>query len=403
MSTLTVERSATAELALTVSQNGGVSGLAAVVAVRDGASYLDWFDMTFKAAGWTTRQAAMSEIGDGHYRHSLDLAAITNLPSATVALSAEYATTGAVAASAHDLLLLVASFLDLPTAAAVASVQADADDIQTRLPAALVSGRLDASVGAMAAGVLTASSLAADAVAEVADAIWDEAKAGHIAAGSFGEEVQGHATQAEILSDATPFAGASIAAILADTDSLDATKITTARANALDEITVARLGELDAANLPADIAAVQADVDDIQTRLPATLVGGRIDASVGAMAAGVVTASAIATNALDADALATDAVAKIVAALNDPTAAAIADAVWQEVLAAHETTAGSAAQAIAVLRNRIRVDFAAGPPRQLVVYAQDGVTELYRAELTTDNGDEVLAFFGVQHERGAPT
>lgn len=40
-------------------------------------------------------------------------------------------------------------------------------DIQARLPAALVSGRIDASVGAVAANALTASALAADAVTEI--------------------------------------------------------------------------------------------------------------------------------------------------------------------------------------------------------------------------------------------
>lgn len=58
-------------------------------------------------------------------------------------------------------------------------------------------------------------------------------------------------------------------------------------------------------------ATVHSDLDDIQARLPAALVGGRIDASVGAMAAGVVTAAAVATGAIDADALATDAVTEI--------------------------------------------------------------------------------------------
>lgn len=47
-----------------------------------------------------------------------------------------------------------------------------------------------------------------------------------------------------------------------------------------------RLAELDAANLPTDIANVQADTDNIQTRLPAALVGGKMDASVGAYASG---------------------------------------------------------------------------------------------------------------------
>lgn len=56
---------------------------------------------------------------------------------------------------------------------------------------------------------------------------------------------------------------------------------------------------------------IMADTNDIQTRLPAALVSGRMDASVGAMAASVVTAAAIATGAIDADALAADVVTDI--------------------------------------------------------------------------------------------
>lgn len=47
------------------------------------------------------------------------------------------------------------------------AVEVDTQDIQSRIPAALVSGRMDASVGAMAANTLTASSLASDAVTEI--------------------------------------------------------------------------------------------------------------------------------------------------------------------------------------------------------------------------------------------
>lgn len=61
--------------------------------------------------------------------------------------------------------------------------------------------------------------------------------------------------------------------------------------------------------------AIETDTADIQARLPATLVGGRIDASVGAMAAAVLTAAAIATDAINADALAIDAVDEITAAV----------------------------------------------------------------------------------------
>lgn len=46
-------------------------------------------------------------------------------------------------------------------------IQADTEDIQTRLPAALVSGRMDASTGAMAANVMTAAATAADYVTEL--------------------------------------------------------------------------------------------------------------------------------------------------------------------------------------------------------------------------------------------
>lgn len=104
-------------------------------------------------------------------------------------------------------------------------VETDTADIQTRLPAALVGGRIDANMGAISADSvaadnaeaffdgtgyagtgnviptvttltnlpaitanwLTAAGIAADAGAEIADAVWDEAIAGHAGAGSTGE------------------------------------------------------------------------------------------------------------------------------------------------------------------------------------------------------------------------
>lgn len=59
-----------------------------------------------------------------------------------------------------------------------ATILSDTNDIQTRLPAALVSGRIDASVGAMAANTLTAAATAADFGAEMATAIWTDTTAG---------------------------------------------------------------------------------------------------------------------------------------------------------------------------------------------------------------------------------
>ena len=101
--------------------------------------------------------------------------------------------------------------------------------------------------------------------------------------------------------------------------------------------TEVRLAELDAANLPTDVAAVKMDtaailVDTGTTldgRIPAALVAGRMDASVGAMVANTLTASA----------LAADAVTKIQSGI--PTAANIEDAVWNAVATSH-ASAGSA-------------------------------------------------------------
>lgn len=45
----------------------------------------------------------------------------------------------------------------------------------------------------------------------------------------------------------------------------------------------ARLGAPTGASIAADIAAVQADTDNIQTRIPAALVGGRMDSNLGAI------------------------------------------------------------------------------------------------------------------------
>lgn len=109
----------------------------------------------------------------------------------------------------------------------IAAVQSDTNDIQTRLPAALVSGRIDASVGAMAANVMTAAAAAADLTTELQT---------------------GLATAAALTT-----VGGNVTTILADTN-------------------------------------------DIQTRLPAALVSGRMDSSVGAMAADVLTAAATAAD-----------------------------------------------------------------------------------------------------------
>ena len=81
--------------------------------------------------------------------------------------------------------------------------------------------------------------------------------------------------------------------------------------------------------LDTEIAAILADTNDIQARLPAALVSGRMDSSVGAMAADVVTAAAIANGAIDAATFASGAI---------DNAAIAADAIGSSELAASAVT-----------------------------------------------------------------
>lgn len=291
------------------------------------------------------------------------------------------------------------------TSQTAGDIIADTNDIQARLPAALVSGRMDASVGAMAANVITAASTAADYVTEVqsglataanlatvagyidtevqaikdvtdkldttlqaqsgisgyrfsaealsqapsggstpaaiADAVWDEILAGHSGVGSTGAALAAAGGSGDPWSTALPgaysagtagfavgtYIDAAISAVKAKTDNLpsdpaDASviagrfdtvdtslsainaKTTNLPSDPADESLIiaatdaimTRLGAPAGASVSADVAAIQADTNDIQTRLPAALVSGRMDASVGAMAANVLTAAATAAD-----------------------------------------------------------------------------------------------------------
>lgn len=188
-----------------------------------------------------------------------------------------------------------------------------------RIPAALVAGRMDASVGAMAANTLTASALATDAVTEIqsglstvttgdiptaaanADAVWDEAIAGHLGAGSTGAALNaagsagdpwttplpgayGAGTAGKIIGDninATVSSRSSHSAadvwaavtrtLTAASDSSGITTLLTRIVGTLATGThepqsgdaYARLGAPAGASVSADIAAIEAQTDDI--------------------------------------------------------------------------------------------------------------------------------------------
>jgi hypothetical protein len=99
-------------LDLTIEQEGvgGVTGKAPTVAIRDSLTadtYLDFGDNTFKAAGWGTKYAAMTEVERGHYTRTLDMSLITSLILGNI-LIAEFHVDdgGSVIGDGHDVLIL---------------------------------------------------------------------------------------------------------------------------------------------------------------------------------------------------------------------------------------------------------------------------------------------------------
>jgi hypothetical protein len=210
--------------------------------------------------------------------------------------------------------------------------------------AAFAAGAIDAA--AIATDAIGAAELAAAAATKIAGAIWDEARSGHVSAGTFGQgvaSVQGNVTGSaasvtgavgSVTGAVGSVAAAGIAAASFAAGAIDAAAIAT------DAITAAKIAAdaIGASELGADavteiqsglataaaLATVQADTDDLQTRLPAALVSGRIDASVGAMAANTVTAAAIAADAITAAKIADGAIDAATFAAGAIDAAAVA-------------------------------------------------------------------------------
>jgi hypothetical protein len=138
----------------------------------------------------------------------------------------------------------------------IAAVQADMDDIQTRLPAALVSGRMDASAGAIAANAITAASMAADASAEIADAVWDEALSGHAISGSTGAGLSAASAAGDPWGTALPGAyGAGTAGKIVG-DNLNATISSRAATGAAMTLTAGERTSVADALLNRDMSAV---------------------------------------------------------------------------------------------------------------------------------------------------
>lgn len=172
------------------------------------------------------------------------------------------------------------------TAAAIATDAIDDDAIATGAIAstAFAAGAINAA--AIATGAIDADALAADAVAEIADGVWDEDATGHQTTGTFGQAIgdPGADTTTIYQSVVTDAAGtniaADIAAIEAQTDDIGAAGagLTAIPWNAAWDAEVQSevndgLVAYDAAT-GTDVTAVETDTQDIQARLPAALTGG---------------------------------------------------------------------------------------------------------------------------------
>ena len=183
----------------------------------------------------------------------------------------------------------------------VDTINSDTDNIQTRLPAALVSGRMDSSVGAVASGAITNLAFSAgaiDAAAIAANAIGSSELAdGAIASTKFAAGAINAAAIADGAIDALTFETGAITAAAIAADAIGASEIAdgalteakfdtdaiSARVIALDAIGSSELAASAVTEIQSGLATAaalstaQADLDNIQLRLPSPLTTGTAD------------------------------------------------------------------------------------------------------------------------------
>ncbi len=234
-------------------------------------------------------------------------------------------------------------------------------------------GKTGYSVNALAANTITAASIAANAMDGKGN--WNIGKTGYSLSQSFPTNFADMAITASTgrVTVGTMIANvidaASIAASALDGKgnwNLGKTGYSLTTPPALASVcTEARLSELDAATggkMANQMDIVQTDTTtDIPALLPSALVGGRMDCSVGAMAANVITAAAInsaaltaakfAAGAIDAAALATDAVNEIRDAILPTQNAAFDNLEFLFVATSDHVTPVTAASGMAVTRS----------------------------------------------------
>jgi hypothetical protein len=272
--------------------------------------------------------------------------AINAAAIATDAITAAKIAADAIGASelAADAVTEIQS--GLATSASIVTLQADTDDIQTRLPAALVSGRMDSSVGAMAANVITATAINADAItdAKVASDVTIASVTGAVGSVTAGVTVTTN-------NDKTGY-GLSAAAVQAIWDALTSALTTVGSigkriSDNLDAAITSRMATFTYTTPPTAVA-IRTEMDSNSTKL------ANLDATISSRATPA-QVNTEADTALADVGLTTTVTGRIDAAISTrlatagytapPTAAANADAIWDETLSGHLTT-GSTGEAL---------------------------------------------------------
>jgi hypothetical protein len=294
--TLPVEISTTGVLSLALTGTE-MTADTVVVLFRD-ASGAEWADLqlTFHtvAANFdalnTDIDAILADTGtDGVVVASIANGAITAAAIATGAIDADAIADNAIDAGA------IAS--DAITAAKIAAGAITS--------AKFASGAITAD--AIAADAIGASELAADAVAEIADAVWDEATTSHTTSGTFGEQVKTDVDA--ILADtaALPDDGAlttitnNVAAILVDTNELQTDLTNGGRLDLLIDATLADTNELQTDW--ANGGRLDLIIDATATASALSTVAGYVDTEVASVLTAVdteVAAIKVVTDALTA-------------------------------------------------------------------------------------------------------
>ncbi len=263
-----------------------VAAIKATTDKLDGTLELTSDGQIFTAAALQNAPTSSGGLDAAGVRAAIGLAS-ANLDTQLADLPTNAELSTALGTSDDAVLAVLGTPAGASLSADVAAVQSDTNDIQARLPAALISGRIDATVGAMQANVMTAAAAAADLTTELQSGL---------ATSSALATLDGKVDVIDGVVDA----------ILVDTAEIGVAGAgLTALATAANLATVA--GYLD-----TEIAAILADTNELQTDWTN---GGRLDLLVDAIKAK------------------TDALPASPAAVSDvPTAAAIADAVHDEVV-----------------------------------------------------------------------